>query len=211
MYGEWGIDLTMEARRDTRSVTRGIGPVMQRLPLDIERTFQECASGRSHSCCVWGPSSCLGKLKLHFCLRQMPGPTTWTRLWPSDCLAPRPTRLQPVWSVVGGCLCSVRGVVGCLCLSAELQLNFLGLLFGDLRLRDDLPFFPSSRGTTVEKSKVVGTFEHVHAALGLPVRDEDGHRLLGGHSMRLAGARLLAASGITCIKLSWWLGGDHRC
>lgn len=101
-----------------------------------------------------------------------------------------------------GCLCSVRGVVGCLCLSAELQLNFLGLLFGDLRLRDDLPFFPSSRGTTVEKSKVVGTFEHVHAALGLPVRDEDGHRLLGGHSMRLAGARLLAASGITCIKLS---------
>ena len=110
-----------------------------------------------------------------------------------------------------GCLCSVRGVVGCLCLSAELQLNFLGLLFGDLRLRDDLPFFPSSRGTTVEKSKVVGTFEHVHAALGLPVRDEDGHRLLGGHSMRLAGARLLAASGITCIKLSWWLGGDHRC
>ena len=52
MYGECGIDLTMEARRDTRSVTRGIGPVMQRLPLDIERTFQECASGQSHSCCV---------------------------------------------------------------------------------------------------------------------------------------------------------------
>lgn len=52
MYGEWGIDLTMEARRDTRSVTRGIGPVMHRLPLDIERIFQEWASGQSHSCCV---------------------------------------------------------------------------------------------------------------------------------------------------------------
>lgn len=37
MYGTWGPELSLEARLTTRSMTRGIGPVTQRMPLDIEK------------------------------------------------------------------------------------------------------------------------------------------------------------------------------
>lgn len=37
MIGNWGIDLSLEARRSSRSVSRGIGPVAQRSPLDFDR------------------------------------------------------------------------------------------------------------------------------------------------------------------------------
>lgn len=40
MYGGWCADLNLEARRATRSVARGIGPVTQRTPLRIERLME---------------------------------------------------------------------------------------------------------------------------------------------------------------------------
>ena len=48
----------------------------------------------------------------------------------------------------------------------------------------------------MEKVKAVETFEALHERLNLPYLDEDGNKLLGGHSMRLAGARLLSAAGL---------------
>lgn len=44
--------------------------------------------------------------------------------------------------------------------------------------------------------KVVETFEKVHLKLNLPIYDDGGFRMLGGHSMRLTGARLLSSSGM---------------
>ena len=72
----------------------------------------------------------------------------------------------------------------------------LDKLLGPPRARPELPFFPAEDGRTVEKIRVVDTFEMVHNRIGVKCRDEDGQRCLGGHSMRLAGARLLSASGM---------------
>ena len=40
MIGTWGPDMSLEARRTTRSVTRGIGPVTQRMPVDFEKIVE---------------------------------------------------------------------------------------------------------------------------------------------------------------------------
>ena len=51
MFQEWGPELALEARRATRSVTRGIGPVAQRTPLDIERIM----TGQAERAVDWEP------------------------------------------------------------------------------------------------------------------------------------------------------------
>lgn len=48
----------------------------------------------------------------------------------------------------------------------------------------------------MEKARVVETLEYMHERAGLDIVDEDGTNLLGGHSLRLAGARLLTAAGL---------------
>lgn len=74
MYGEWPADLVLEAKRATRSVTRGIGPFSQRSRLEIERimSWQRARSidyqtiahwsvmgPLTHTASwFWGPSSC---------------------------------------------------------------------------------------------------------------------------------------------------------
>eukprot|EP00435_Cladocopium_sp_Y103_P032900 s3225_g8.t1 len=214
MYGEWPADLAMEVRRATRSVTRGIGPVMQRLPLDIEKILQHQTGHQvshlpvvsegpvgAHNLMVIGTFFMLREVEASLLLaanvRTDSVNQVVTIRLPCTKTDPAAASVERSW----GCLCSVHGAVGCPYHSAELQWKFLTKLFGDLRLIEDLPFFPSLRGTTVEKIKVVDSFEHVHAALGLPVRDEDGHRLLGGHSMRLAGARVLSSSGMHLYQI----------
>lgn len=61
---------------------------------------------------------------------------------------------------------------------------------------NSLPFFPTQDGGATEKSKVVESLEYLHERAGLAIVDEDGTNLLGGHSLRLAGARHLTATGL---------------
>lgn len=97
-----------------------------------------------------------------------------------------------------GCLCS-NGLCGCPYHCAVLQKQFLQKIWGADKSQRHwlrLPFFPARYGSAVDKIKVVETFEELHRMIGAPAHDEDGRRLLGGHSMRLAGARILASSGM---------------
>lgn len=95
-----------------------------------------------------------------------------------------------------GCLCNTNTPSGCPYHCAMLQRRFLRKLFDVERLRLQLPFFPTWEGVAADKLKVVETFEALHHKIGAATLDDDGHRLLGGHSLRLAGARLLSASGM---------------
>ena len=51
-------------------------------------------------------------------------------------------------------------------------------------------------GTTVQKDKVVETMEALAHLTGLAAVDEQGRRAFGGHSLRVSGARWLAAMGV---------------
>ena len=60
----------------------------------------------------------------------------------------------------------------------------------------DFPLFPCAMGTTVQKDKVVETIEALAHLTGLAAVDEQGRRAFGGHSLRVSGARWLAAMGV---------------
>lgn len=95
-----------------------------------------------------------------------------------------------------GRLCRSNGAAGCPFHCAQLQFTFLHKLFNDVESNSELPFFPTVHGETADKTRVVDTFEALHLSLGLSVLDDEGNKLLGGHSLRLAGTRLLSASGM---------------
>lgn len=209
MYGEWPADLALEAKRATRSVTRGIGPVCQRQPLEIERIMDNHRDHQPsfhpvvnegpicpHTLMIIGTFFMLREIEASLLLaanvRTDDATQQVTLRLPSSKTDPSASNTERSW----GCLCAVHGSNNCPYHLAKVQLVTLFKLFGALTLRPDLPFFPTINGTTVEKIRVVDTFEHIHTRLGIRCHDEDGMRHLGGHSMRLAGARLLSASGM---------------
>lgn len=213
MGGEWSDELQLEGRRVVRSVTRGIGPVQQRTPLDIDRILH-AQKGRKidhQPLVVDGPVGpyCLMVLGCYFLLREAEASLLLkgnvlldtdrkqvTFRLPSSKTDAAAAGVERSW----GCLCETHGMEGCPFHLAHLQSQFLYKLFGHQH-PGQLPFFPTAQGVTVEKIKVVETFEQVHTRLGLPTTDEDGCRLLGGHSMRLAGARMLSAAGLHIYQI----------
>ena len=209
MFGDWGVDLAMEARRAGRSVNRGRGPVSQRSPLDFDRILEYqkdrkvnleplVAGGPvgAHNLIVIGTFFMLREIEASLLLfmnvRLEDATRTVTLKLPCSKTDPAAASVERSW----GCLCSIHGTTGCPYHSAKLQSEFLRLLFGDIDNNVELPFFPQRDGSTVDKIRVVETFEQLHHFLNIPYQDEDGARLLGGHSMRLAGARFLSSSGL---------------
>ena len=61
---------------------------------------------------------------------------------------------------------------------------------------NDVPLFPNAEGKTCNKDAIVKTIEAIVTKLDLPIKDEDGNNLYGGHSIRIMAARHLAAIGI---------------
>ena len=207
MFQEWGPDLVLEGRRSVRSVTRGIGPVAQRTPLDIDRIMQ----GQLEEPLDWHPLTDQGPIGPHqlvlvgtfFMLREAEASLlltgnvkidemtqTVTLKLPSSKTDPAAASVDRSW----GCLCGTHQVVGCPFHQSLQHMRVLRKRFG--RNLCDIPFFPTILGHTSEKHKVVETFELMHHRLGLEYLEADGTKMLGGHSMRLAGARLLSSSGL---------------
>ena len=204
-YQEWGPDLVLEGRRSVRSVTRGIGPVAQRTPLDIDRILQ----GQLEDPLDWRPVVEQGPIGPHqmvvlgtfFMLREAEASLllsdnvkiedwsqTVTLKLPSSKTDPSAASVDRSW----GCLCSTHQEVGCPYHQAKTQMKIITKRFGSRQ--NGLPFFPTMLGAASEKHKVVETFEWLHQRLGLEYLEADGAKMLGGHSMRLAGARLLSSS-----------------
>lgn len=165
----------MEGKRAVRSVTRGIGTVQQRTPLDIEQIIQSQADRPL----LIGPLLEDGPLGVHalvvlgcyFMLREAEASLlllanvnldqrrkqVTTRL-PSSKTDPAAASVDRSW----GCLCNTRGMHGCPYHLAEAQVHLLHSLFSDGHDQHVLPFFPTELGTTVEKVKAVET-RMVHA------------------------------------------------
>ncbi|CAK0840196.1 unnamed protein product, partial [Prorocentrum cordatum] len=61
--------------------------------------------------------------------------------------------------------------------------------------------FPTIAGKTVQKEEVVITYETMYSMAGLPILDEDGDGLMGGHSARLGGAGMLASVGLHVYQI----------
>ena len=209
MYGEWGVDLAMESKRACRSVTRGIGPVSQRTPIEFEKIIAARSGYISdseplteggplgpHNLVVIGTFFMLREIEASLLLaanvKMNRDDFSVTLRLPSSKTDPSAASVERTW----GCLCRSSGINGCPFHSAKAQMEYLDEFFPAPSRPLDLPFFPTETGETVEKVKVVETLEALHTHLGLSTVDEDGNRLLGGHSMRLAGARVLSASGM---------------
>ena len=101
----------------------------------------------------------------------------------------------------GSLNCSSVGEWRCPFHAATRQWELLESIAKPASLRTDFPFFPDRAGNPPSKEAVVCTFEYWHAQLGLPLRDADGRRLLGGHSARLGGAQLLAREGLLIVQI----------
>lgn len=211
--GEWSDELQLEGRRAVRSVTRGIGPGQQRTLLDIDRIVRNQKGHRIElePLVEDGPVGpyCMMVIGCYFLLREAEaslmlsgnvildqGLKQVTLRLPSSKTDAAAIGVERSW----GCLCKSHGVEGCPFHLADLQAKFLYKLFGNYDA-GRLPFFPTRHGNPVDKSKAVETFEAVHTRLGLNITDEDGYRLLGGHSMRLAGARILSSAGLRIYQI----------
>lgn len=74
----------------------------------------------------------------------------------------------------------------------------------------ELLFFPRSGGNTVDKIRVAGTLGRFRQLAGLQTVDKDGHRQLGGHSLRLAGPRLSASLGLHLYQIELMARGSPQ-
>ena len=84
--------------------------------------------------------------------------------------------------------------------ATEDQIELLGNIFG-CPVDPQLPLFPDRAGLTVSKAAVVKTIEATIEAMGLPLKNDMGGNLYGGHSFRVTGARRLAALGVEVAKI----------
>jgi hypothetical protein len=91
-----------------------------------------------------------------------------------------------------GCLCGVPK----LACPYHLALEHLQWLKSSGHFANGLesPLFPTLDGGVASKASVVDTFELIGVRLGQRTHDKSGLRLFGGHSPRVTGAQLFAAS-----------------
>ena len=212
--GEWGIELQFEAKRAVRSVNRGIGPVQQRLPFDVDKVLSYLKGKQfdatpivahgpvgPHALIVLGCFFMLREAEASLLLAQNvtldDEAQQVTIKLPSSKTDPSAASVNRTW----GCLCRSHGLESCPFHLAVYQMRTLTHRFGFQGHDLCLPFFPDGNGATVDKIRVVDTLERYHVLVGSPTLDEDGYRQLGGHSLRLAGSRLLASSGLHVYQI----------
>ena len=69
------------------------------------------------------------------------------------------------------------------------------------QLLPGLPVFPTPSGGVVAKAAMVKSIEEVASCLGLPLHDELNRPRFGGHTLRVTGARWLAALGLPLVSI----------
>ena len=96
-----------------------------------------------------------------------------------------------------GCVCDGHWTKPCGYHSMKFQITFVRNAFGANGLvPSGFPLFPNESGEFCTKNAVVHTIEQVALRLGLPIKDEDGSNLYGGHTLRVSAAQHLARLGI---------------
>ena len=209
---EWSDALHLTGRECTRAVKRGQGPPRQSAALDLA---QVCSLDLGPDpACLDGPINPKGMTIIgsFFMAREieislalvanftvLDGPEILWRLPASktDCQAVSVSR---TWK----CLCQGQPNYPCPAHEAVRHLTLLKSKFANSvgELPRDLPVFPTVSGRVATKEKVVATFECVGKSFGCPLVDSLGRRAFGGHSLRVSGAKHLAALGVDLLKIS---------
>ena len=210
---EWSDQLHRAFRKSRRAVTRGIGPARQSADFNLEAAHDTLLEHDGSPVCSGGP---LGVKSLLVCgcfwmLRELELSCSLVRHITVDLesltvfwrLAASKTDVMALGTVRSwGCVCTSGKAVPCPVHAVIAQLALLESRFGVPRIREGaLPLFPSATGGFVEKRHVVSSIEHVAAALFEPLVDERGVRRFGGHSLRVTGARTLAALGVDLVRI----------
>jgi len=200
----WTEFLAREARRATRSGTRGLGTARQDEEIDVDAAFGlelpdepivpngPCGFGRALEV---GSFHILREIELSLIVRSAVSLNLETEE-ESICLPvsktdPRANGCTRTW----GCVCGGTHLVPCPFHAVLKQIKWLEENFPD-EDPDTLPLFPTATGETVEKTAVVESIEIVAGMLGEDLRDQQGRPRFGGHSLRVTGARRLARLAI---------------
>ena len=205
----WSEFLHRAFRKAKRAVSRGIGPSRQSACLDLVAAYLALAAHEGRPVCKGGPVG-LRSMLVCGCFWMM-------RELELSCarlchLTVDPINLTVCWRLPAsktdvmalgkdrtwGCVCIEVGGSPCPVHAVLAQLTLLTELFGAVQVSNgSLPLFPSLAGGFVEKRHVVASLEHIATTLGEPLVDAQGSRRYGGHSLRVTGARTLAALGLS--------------
>jgi len=208
----WSLQLELEAKQGARSVARGLGQARQMAAFDVATVAAApqdvpiIATG-----CPVFPAD-MAVLGAYWVLREIE--IAWatrsdviisdkdsTVSWylPVSKTDPRAKACYRNW----GCLCTRLPVSQC---PFHRMKNYLNKMDDFLKLPagDDpavRPLFPDSKGKVAKKEGVIKGLEGVLATVGVRVRDVQGRRRFGGHSMRISGSRFWATQGLEVYKI----------
>ena len=216
---DWSLQLERCARQAARAVTRGIGPPRQSAELWLSKASL-CASIHDDAPLV--PGGPCGPFRMivagcFWVLRELE--VSFATLGHVTILVPRgvdwrlpvsKTDPQALGCVrTWRCVCSTgTGLCGACAVIA--QMEFVKTSFeGKVEDVNALPLFPTIDGSAPSKDAVVATIEQVALLAGQPIKGDDGENLLGGHSLRVTGARMLASLNVDTaiiMALARWAG-----
>ena len=201
----WSRQHELEARHGIRSGTRGMGPPRQSGPLPAEslcgisNEAVQVAGGPVGfvDVCVLGMGFLLREAEIAYARRAHMHLCTETSVVRLEL----PTSKTDVTAIgcsrSWGCICSASASPLCVFHSAQRHLLLIDGLFGHM---DDgefqRPLFPGLDGRTCAKDGVVKAIDAVAEHMGLPLLDQQGARIYGGHSLRVGGAQWLGRLGV---------------
>ena len=201
----WDEFLDRAVRRARRAATRGIGPARQSASLDLPAAAARLetlpaiphADGvpvGNKNLIVAGAFWMLRELELSSAIvadiTVVSDPVSVAWRLPVSKTDVRALGQCRKWD----CLCAGDRTRPCPAHAVHEQIALLKMLFGEVS--PQTPLFPDRAGEVVQKRAVVAVIENVASLLGEPLTDEQGQRRFGGHSLRVTGARHLAAIGL---------------
>jgi len=205
----WSEFLVREARRGTRTGTRGKGAPHQDDEFDLDSAF---ALGLGEEpLCPGGPCNTMLALEVgaFHVLREIelstalassvtfnPDSLEETFALPVSKTDPKAIGCTRTW----GCVCDGTHNKPCCYHAMVDQFEWLTRSFPETPF-EELPLFPQPNGEVVEKEAMVRTIEKVAELLGEPLRDQQGRRRFGGHSLRVLGSRRLARLAIPIVTI----------
>ena len=216
----WTEELELEARESSRSVLRGLGPGVQREPLEVMDLWKlDDTDAPLVDSGPVGPRR-FGLTGSLFILREIEA--SLIRLGsvrldtsrgyaeltlPATKMDPEALGCTRRWD----CVCRHGVSAPCAYHEVSAQLEHLSSRFGwTVAANPSEPLFPTARGDLVAKAGAVETIEALARLLGEPLVTAAGSRRFGGHTLRVSGSQFLAGLGVqvTVIKrLARW-GSD---
>jgi len=207
----WSEELAVELKGALRSITRGRGTAKQSYPVDLAKVASlgcldtplvEGGPIGITDLIIIGTFFMARELEIacakcgNFHIASLEAEVTWNMPVAKNDVQALGT--HRTW----GCTCGTSLTIGCPFHAALRQVERLRILAAEVGCPlSELPFFPDNVGKVVDKVAVVASITKVMEMCGLPLKDALGRPMYGGHSLRTAGASLLASLGIDTTRI----------